>query len=200
MDALWPRYLLLSDTFRTPSGAPAWRFVLSSNVDGHTISASDEEPGVDGDRLELLALVRGLEAIDQPARVTLATPSRYVRRGLKRGLRAWRGAGWTWERFGRTVSVRDADLWRRVDMALEYHRLECRTTEIGLADPPAGADDPPPTTAPTTTDDGRAPEAHADPFPDEPVLMVVRSGRRSLRIQHSARRSPRPQLAAASAG
>jgi hypothetical protein len=54
------------------------------------------------------------------------TKSRYVSRGLKRGLSDWRANGWQWERFGRVVPVRDHDLWRRVDRALQFHIVECR--------------------------------------------------------------------------
>ena len=39
------------------------------------------ELDVRGERLELMTLVRGLEALDQPSRVTLMTASGYVARG-----------------------------------------------------------------------------------------------------------------------
>ena len=90
------------------------------------LPATDCEPIACRERLELLALVRGLEAIDQPARVTLVTNSRYVNRGLKHGLAEWRADDWQWERFGQLVPVRDHDLWRRVDRALQFHELDCR--------------------------------------------------------------------------
>jgi len=58
--------------------------------------------------------------------VTLVTKSRYVSRGMKRGLADWRANSWHWERFGRVVPVRDHDLWRRVDRALHFHQVDCR--------------------------------------------------------------------------
>ena len=87
--------------------------------------AADVEPGTRGNRLELLAVVRGLEALEQPSRVTLLTRSRYVNRGIRRGLSQWRERKWRWERFGQLVPIRDRDLWQRVDRALEFHRVEC---------------------------------------------------------------------------
>jgi ribonuclease HI len=75
--------------------------------------------------LELLAVVRGLEAIDRPARVTLLTSSRYVSHGIRRQLSQWREDNWQWERFGEFVSIRDKDLWQRVDHALQIHQVEC---------------------------------------------------------------------------
>ena len=76
-------------------------------------------------RLELLAVVRGLEALAQPSRVTLVTPSRYVNRGLAYGLAEWRANGWQWEHFGQMVPVKNRDLWQRVDRALAIHEVEC---------------------------------------------------------------------------
>ena len=70
-------------------------------------------------------MVRGLEAIDRPARVTLLTGSRYVSRGIRRQLSQWREDNWQWERFGEFVPIRDHDLWQRVDHALQFHQVEC---------------------------------------------------------------------------
>jgi ribonuclease HI len=126
MTAPQPHYLLFSEaTLDAPHGG-TWRFVLEQVGSAEALSASDFEAAECPERLELLAVVRGLEALDHPAKVTLVTKSRYVSRGLKRGLNDWRTNGWQWERFGRVVPVRDHDLWRRVDRALQFHQVECR--------------------------------------------------------------------------
>ena len=107
-----------------------WEFVLES-LDGKSrVEVADSETDVAGQRLELLAVVRGLEAIDRPARVTLLTSSDYVQRGLRFGLQHWRENNWQWEAFGRMVPVRNADLWRRVDRALGIHQVRCRTWRL----------------------------------------------------------------------
>ena len=51
----------------------------------------------------------GFEVTVLAPRDALVTKSRYVNRGLKRGLNDWRSNGWQWERFGRVVPVRDHD-------------------------------------------------------------------------------------------
>ena len=124
-------YLLFAEATIDPSQGGSWRFVLENVATGETFSATDAEPIECHERLELLAVVRGLEAIDHSARVTLVTKSRYVNRGLKRGLNDWRANGWQWERFGRVVPVRDHDLWKRVDRAMNYHQVECRLWQFG---------------------------------------------------------------------
>jgi ribonuclease HI len=126
MTAPVEHYLLFTEaTIDSPEGG-TWRFALERVGDGEALSASDVEAAECAERLELFAVVRGLEALDHPARVTLVTKSRYVGRGLKRGLADWRANDWHWERFGRVVPVRDHDLWRRVDRALQFHQVECR--------------------------------------------------------------------------
>jgi ribonuclease HI len=119
-------YLLFAEATIDDAERGTWRFTLEPVGAGEGFSATDSEPAECAERLELLAVVRGLEAIDACAKVTLVTKSRYVSRGLKRGLADWRANGWHWERFGRVVPVRDHDLWRRVDRALQFHQVDCR--------------------------------------------------------------------------
>ncbi len=110
-----------------------WRFVLRDADGSPRLVAEHVEPLASSDRLELLSVVRGLEALDTPSRVTLMTSSSYVREGIRHGLAEWRSNGWRWERFGQMVPVRDLDLWQRVDRAMQFHQVDCRTYRI---DPP----------------------------------------------------------------
>ena len=110
-----------------------WRFVLESADGSSRLEAADEEPA-SPQRLELLAIVRGLEALDQPSRVTLVTGSRYVSRGIRFGLAQWREDGWQWERYGEMSPIKDDDLWRRVDQALQFHDVECKSAPQGEND------------------------------------------------------------------
>ncbi len=125
-----PHYLLFSEANRDRCSLPTWRFVLQNVESQLRFAATDSEPCDCGERLELLAVVRGLEALDGPARVTLVTKSRYVSRGIKKGLAEWRANGWKWERFGRIVPVRDHDLWQRVDRAFQFHEVTCQAWQF----------------------------------------------------------------------
>jgi ribonuclease HI len=146
MTAPLVHYLLFSEAALDSTTGGTWRFVLEPVGEGESFSASDTEEVECAERLELLAVVRGLEAIDHPAKVTLVTKSRYVSRGLKRGLADWRTNGWHWERFGRVVPVRDHDLWRRVDRALKFHQVDCRLWQFAseAAVPPFAHTEPSP--------------------------------------------------------
>jgi ribonuclease HI len=142
-----PHYLLFSESCRN-SDQGQWHFVLQSVDGSQQFEAADAEPDARGERLELLAVVRGLEALAQPSRVTLVTPSRYVNRGLTCGLAEWRTNGWRWEHYGEMVPVKNRDLWQRVDRAMQFHQLDCRAWRFDPPHAPANvADEPQPPTA-----------------------------------------------------
>lgn len=124
-----PHYLLFAEANRQEEPG-SWRFTLKSADGAEQIEAADREPDTQGERLELLSVVRALEALDQPSQVTVVTPSRYIERGLSDGLDDWRTSGWKWEKYGRMVPVKNGDLWRRVDRAMRFHRLECRRLRL----------------------------------------------------------------------
>jgi len=136
-----PHFVLFSqiDRQRRTGG---WRFSLRSTDGSTRLEAADREPDVRGERLELLTIVRGLEALDQPSRVTVCSASSYVQRGVRYGLEQWRASGWTWERYGEWVSIKNADLWQRLDRILQFHRVEFRRYRF---------DQPHSTPAPVTT-------------------------------------------------
>ena len=126
-----PHFLLLSQAEVTDrrSRQGRWAFHLES-IDGeNVVDAADDEP-FEGERLHLMAVVRGLEALDQPSQVTLLTDSKQITRGFRYGLRNWRANGWKWERFGKLTPVKNHDLWQRVDHALQFHRVHCRTWRV----------------------------------------------------------------------
>lgn len=173
MSPAWPRYLLFADTLNEGSSATGWRFMLQAIDSEHHVAASDFEPNMRGDRLALMAVVRGLEALDQPSAVKLVTTSNSIRRGVTRGLAEWKRNDWKWERFGRLTTVRDEDLWRRVDQAMQYHQLACRGWRRG-AD--ALGEQSPANRQRVAT----AVEQVVDGVINEPALLIVRGQRRRV--------------------
>ncbi len=125
-------YLLFAQS-ESRHGPPRWRFVLRAPDGRQVLEASDEEPDVRGERIALLSVVRGLEAISQPSRVTLITSSRHIREGIRFGLPQWRKHDWRWEFFGHMVPIANADLWRRIDRAMQIHDVQCRNWRIDAA-------------------------------------------------------------------
>jgi len=185
MQAARPRYVLIAETERSAEG-PQWRFALHAADASVTVAACDREDGADGDRLTLLAVVRGLEALDGPADVTIVTRNATVLRGLTRDLAAWRNNHWRWERFGRLTPIRDADLWRRIDQALRYHAVRCRSWRT---DQPQHSGRPPRphfgrrATNPTPAKRAAPVEHLVEGRFDSPAMVIVRSPRSRRRVR-----------------
>ena len=131
-----PHFVLFSRTGEQPERGihgSSWYFRLQSSNGENELEASDEELGVSPERLELLAVVRGLEALEQPSSVTLVTSSKQVSRAVRQGLEYWRARGWKWERFGQKVPMKNGDLWQRIDRAMQIHDIRCRTYRVDKA-------------------------------------------------------------------
>jgi len=138
-----PHFRLVSEATASPHAgdepAGRWRFVLQTAEGQTCLAAEDHEPEGSTERLHLLAIVRGLEALDEPSRVTLVSAGRSISRGIRYGVAQWRENDWQWERYGKLTPVKNGDLWRRIDRAMAIHEVVCRDaapTTDDLADPP----------------------------------------------------------------
>jgi ribonuclease HI len=167
-----PHYVLFSETSRHDESG-RWRFVLRSTERNDSLEASDTEPYIRGERLELLTIVRALEALDQPSQVTLMTSDPYLRQGIRFGLPDWRANGWQWEYFGKMVPIKHGDLWQRMDHAMRFHQVEfCKWRIDGPHATPVGS-----TLAPTMT--VVEVEAETDAEAETPVALKSLGVRRS---------------------
>ena len=115
-----PHFLLFAHIDRSGCSG-GWQFVLRNSDGDQRFDASDAEADISVERLELLTVVRALEFLDQPSRVTLVDCGDYVWSGVRDGLAEWRTSDWRWEYFGQMVPVKNADLWQRLDRAMEFH-------------------------------------------------------------------------------
>jgi len=125
MDLTTPHFLMFSHIDHSQQSGQ-WQFVLRTKDGTQRFEAHDAEPDLSSERLDLLTVVRALESLDQPSRVTLVECSDYVWKGVRYGLQEWRSSGWRWEFFGQMVPVKNSDLWQRLDRALQFHDVECR--------------------------------------------------------------------------
>lgn len=71
-------------------------------------------------QMELMAAIRGLEALKQPCEVTLTTDSKYVLQGMTEWLAGWKRKGW---KSASGQPVKNQDLWQRLDTAAQPHKI-----------------------------------------------------------------------------
>lgn len=81
------------------------------------------EPLTTNNRMELLAAIRGLEALKEPCEVELTTDSQYVRKGITEWLPGWKRNGW---RTASKEPVKNADLWQQLDELNQRHKVDWR--------------------------------------------------------------------------
>ena len=100
-------------------GPGGWAALLRTGDKERELSGG--EPLTTNNRMELLAAIRGLEALKRPCRVRLYTDSIYVRDGITKWLPRWKANGW---QTAARQPVKNVDLWQRLDEAVRRHHVE----------------------------------------------------------------------------
>lgn len=96
-------------------GPGGWGTILRYN--GHEKELSGGEKETTNNRMELLAVIRGLEALSRRCRVDLYTDSQYVQKGVTEWMDGWKKKGWP-ER------IKNQDLWQELDKLLGQHDVK----------------------------------------------------------------------------
>jgi ribonuclease HI len=104
-------------------GPGGWAYILRHPDSGREASDSGAERDTTNNRMELTAVVRGLEQLKRPTRVELVTDSVYVGTGLAEWLPRWKQQGWKRKEKGRLVPVKNEDLWRELDRLAAAHTI-----------------------------------------------------------------------------
>ncbi|RMH28407.1 MAG: ribonuclease HI [Planctomycetota bacterium] len=101
-------------------GPGGWAFLLRHPASGKTIEDAGAELDTTNNRMELTAVIRGLEALTAPSVVDIYADSQYVLKGLEEWLDQWKRRGW---RTASKQPVKNEDLWRRLDELRGRHTL-----------------------------------------------------------------------------
>ena len=101
-------------------GPGGWGVLLISGEHRREISGS--EPHTTNNRMELMAAIRGVEALKKPGTVArVYTDSQYVIKGISEWVAAWKQRGW---KTADKKPVKNQDLWERLDAIAQQHQLE----------------------------------------------------------------------------
>ena len=102
-------------------GPGGWGVLL--RYKGQEKQLKGAEPETTNNRMELTAVIRGLEMLKRPSHVELFTDSVYVGKGLSEWITKWKANGWRRREGGRWVEVKNEDLWRRLDELASTHEI-----------------------------------------------------------------------------
>jgi ribonuclease HI len=104
-------------------GPGGWAFILRHATSGKELETSGAERETTNNRMELMAVIRGLKALKKPCRVELFTDSVYVGKGLMEWMPKWKRAGWKRKEGKQLKPVKNDDLWKQLDELISKHRL-----------------------------------------------------------------------------
>ena len=102
-------------------GPGGWAAVLRYGARKKEISGG--ETHTTNNRMELMAAIRALEALNRPCTVELHTDSQYVQKGIHEWIHSWKRRGW---KTSDGKPVKNDDLWKRLDAARLRHQVQWR--------------------------------------------------------------------------
>jgi ribonuclease HI len=100
-------------------GPGGWGAILRQGE--HEKELSGGEPATTNNRMELMAVIAGLNALKKPSAVTIHTDSRYVMDGAMTWLTNWKARGW---KTADKKPVKNEDLWRALDDTMTRHDIK----------------------------------------------------------------------------
>jgi ribonuclease HI len=100
-------------------GPGGWGALLRAK--GHEKELCGGEAATTNNRMELTAVIRGLESLKRRSAVRIYTDSQYVQKGMSEWIASWKRRGW---RTADKKPVKNEDLWRRLDALAQEHDIE----------------------------------------------------------------------------
>lgn len=100
-------------------GPGGWGVLL--RYGGHEKSLYGGEAATTNNRMELMAAIKGLQAMKGPAKIILTTDSKYVMQGITEWIINWKKRGW---KTANKKPVKNVDLWQSLDAEIQAHNIE----------------------------------------------------------------------------
>lgn len=79
------------------------------------------EPQTTNNRMELMAVIAGLESLQKSCEAIVYTDSQYVQKGISEWIHNWKKNNW---RTSAKAPVKNVDLWKRLDTLANYHKVK----------------------------------------------------------------------------
>ena len=115
-----PKYEIYCRACALGTPGPAGYAALVIDAKGHAVERTGSWPLATSNEVELWAVIAGLQALPEPANVTLYTPSQYVLGGATRWLAGWERNGW---RTAAGQPVKNRKLWQELINVMGDHDI-----------------------------------------------------------------------------
>ncbi len=100
-------------------GPGGWGVLLRFGDQEKTLHGG--EPDTTNNRMELMAAIKGLQALKRSSKVVLTTDSKYVMQGITEWIANWKKRGW---KTANKKPVKNVDLWQVLDKEMQQHNIE----------------------------------------------------------------------------
>lgn len=97
-------------------GKGGWGAILKYR--GHVKELSGYDPDTTNNRMELMAAIKGLQALKKPCDIVLITDSRYVQQGINEWVNGWIARGW---KTASNQPVKNVELWKLLVAERDRH-------------------------------------------------------------------------------
>lgn len=101
-------------------GVGGWACILRHHATGKEKVLFGAEADTTNNRMELMAVIRGLQVLNRAVSVEVVSDSQYVLNGLKTWMRGWKKKGW---KLSSGKPVKNIDLWQELDTLSQKHQL-----------------------------------------------------------------------------
>ncbi|MDH5723122.1 MAG: ribonuclease HI [Alphaproteobacteria bacterium] len=100
-------------------GPGGWGVYMLSGAHRKELYGGDKE--TTNNRMEMMAVIQGLNALKKRSHVTLYTDSKYVMHGITEWMEGWKARNW---RTAAKKPVKNQDLWQEIDKAIQKHDIK----------------------------------------------------------------------------
>lgn len=111
-------------------GPGGWGVLMSHGEQRKTLHGG--EARTTNNRMELTAVIEGLNALKRTCAVELYTDSTYVMQGLNEWMPNWKARGW---KTASRKPVKNQDLWQALDAACQRHQINWHWVKGHAGDP-----------------------------------------------------------------
>jgi ribonuclease HI len=100
-------------------GPGGWGALLRYGDNERTLCGGEHK--TTNNRMELMAVIKGLGALQRPCEVRVTSDSTYVLKGIQEWMPNWKKKGW---KTASKKPVKNVDLWQQLDQLVEMHSID----------------------------------------------------------------------------
>ncbi|MFL2531678.1 MAG: ribonuclease HI [Porticoccaceae bacterium] len=100
-------------------GPGGWGALLRYGDNERSLCGGEHE--TTNNRMELMAVIKGLSALQRSCEVTVTSDSTYVLKGIQEWMPKWKKKGW---KTASKKPVKNVDLWQQLDELVELHTID----------------------------------------------------------------------------